>query len=153
MSEFLDVSQSLQARKFPHTRRMNRAFIVEALVLLVFIAASIALLIQLFVAAGMQSVQAHDLSMSTRLAADAAETFSASPTAGTATARFDADGNELSADASDSAAAWTVTTNVTSAKQSTGVLYKADITVAAKDGSTYDVATERYVSGKTGGAQ
>lgn len=152
MNEFPSITEDLPEGAFAHTRHMNRAFIVESLVLVVFIAVSIAFLIQMFVAAGVSSSNAHKLDMSARLSTDTAESFSAAPHAGTWTAYYDAEGHAIqSGTVDDGQIAWTVTTNGSAEKQTSGTLYHADITVTAHDGSTYDLSTERYVSSAKGG--
>lgn len=158
----ISMTNDARVTPFAHTRHMNRAFIIESLVLLVFISVSIALLVQMFAAAGINGAQAHRLTMSSRLSSDAAEAFCANPHVNAWTAHYDADGNQLdlvyrNADGNtvggvfdDADVAWTVVTDGTADMQAGGMLYHAHITVTAKDGTAYDLDTERYVSASAG---
>lgn len=135
------------------TKASNRAFVVEALLLIAFLAASVAIILQLFAAAGMHSQEAHRLSMSEHLATNAAESFGASPTTVERTAYYDADGNKLNAG---DARAYSVQTTVTSQHTTAGVMYSASIIVANHeqnyDGDvTYELQTQRYLSNSEGG--
>ena len=148
MLDSTTLSQRDRVETFSHTQHSNRALIMEALVLLVFIAASVALIIQLFVTAGVQGADAHERQVSMQLASNAAETFAAAPASSSETRYFDAGGAQVT-DATD--AAYTVDVAITGDKKVSGTLYRADITVLAKDAQTYTLSTERYLS-TTGGS-
>ena len=60
-------------------RWSSAAFIVEALVLLVFLAAAAAIFVQLFAQAAEQSAQSAELSRAVAVASDTAERFAADP--------------------------------------------------------------------------
>lgn len=135
------------------TKASNRAFIIEALLLIAFLAVSVAIILQLFAAAGMHSQEAHRLSMSEHLATNAAESFGASPTTVEQTAYYDADGSKLN---TGDAHAYSVETTVTSQRMSTGVMYNASIVVANHEQNdagdvTYELQTQRYLSNSEGG--
>lgn len=147
MNESMSLTPRQVDESFPHARHSNRALIVEALVLLVFIAAAVALIIQVFAAAEVQGRDAHNLQQSTQYATAAAEAFAAAPANASGTVYYASDGTVVDAQS----AAFSVITAVTADKQASGTLYHANITVYAADGSqTYAVQTERYLS-RTGG--
>lgn len=131
----------------------NRAFMVEALLLIAFLAASVAIILQLFAAAGVHSQEAHRLSMSEHLATNAAESFGASPTTVERMTYYDADGNKVN---TSDVRAYSVQTTITSQHTAAGVMYNASIVVANHeqnyDGDvTYELQTQRYLSNSEGG--
>ena len=112
----------------------SAAFIVESLLLLVFLVGSLAVFTQLFAVAAQQSAEGSALSMSVELASSAAERFAADPTS---VAPETQEGDLR------------VVSDVTSEKRPGGTLYRATISVFSVDGADpiYTVATSRYVSG------
>lgn len=131
----------------------NRAFVVEALILLAFLAVSVAIILQLFAAAGVQSREAHKLSMSEHLATNAAESFAANPRQGSSMQYFDAKGNLLE---SEKGAVFSVETSISPMRTEAGTMYAASIQVVnyelRVDGNvTYELETQRYLSALEGG--
>lgn len=141
------------------TNASRRAFIIEALVLLVFLAASVAIILQLFVAAGNMSREAHLLSMSEHLAVNAAEVFGANPEDSAGTVYYTNTGELLPGRAT---ATFAVETSVFPRATETGTLYEAQIKVTSfrnqsSSDVTYTLTTMRYLSNnqyeQIGGAQ
>ena len=97
------------------------AFIVEALFLLLFLVASIAIFVQLFAHAEKQSAESVELSRAVALASNAAEHFAANPEAASGVMRADG-----------LVAVYTVT----SEQREGGVLYHAEISVYADNSSS-----------------
>lgn len=131
----------------------NRAFVVEALILLAFLAVSVAIVLQLFAAAGVQSREAHKLSLSEHLATNTAEAFGANPTAIESMVYYDADGNKLETDVGK---VYSVETTVVPQRTTTGTMYSANIVVTnyelRYDGNViYELETQRYLSQAEGG--
>lgn len=131
----------------------NRAFVIEALILLAFLAVSVAIVLQLFAGAGVMSREAHKLSVSEHLATNAAESFGANPRVSNGTLYYDRDGNLVEGE---SGAAFSVETAVTPQRTAAGTMYSADITVVnyetRVDGNvTYRLKTQRYLSAIEGG--
>lgn len=125
----------------------NVAFIVEAMVLLVFLIASLAVFMQLFSAALERSEEGGTLTEAVAAASTTAERFEADPQGVPAVAQFD----DL-----------VVTCDVTPEKRAGGTLYHADIAVYRASeapgaatattspdapGAVYAISTSVYVSG------
>lgn len=121
----------------------STAFMVEVLVLLFFLIASMAIFTQLFASSITTSADANRLSQATVLAQNAAEEFSANPAAVASGKKI---GAGTAADGSDDLG---VTCDVTSKKTATGTLYEAHITVTDEDDSIYELDATRYVEGGT----
>ena len=128
--------------------RANRAFIVESLVLLAFLALAVALVLQLFAAAGLASGKAHSQSIALQLAGNAAERFAADPHALDEPQYFDADGQKLSEDGP--ASAYKVSADVEPSLTPAGRFYDAQVKVEAIGSGTlqepYVIHTSRYSS-------
>lgn len=107
------------------------AFLVEALILLAFLIASMAIFFQLFSAASMQGKESVRLTEAVTLASSAAEEFAADPTS--VPAGQTVNGYQVE---------WNVTPHATSA----GVLYDAHIVVSQDGQELYALDTSRYVS-------
>lgn len=115
------------------SNKSGRAFIIESLVLFVFLVATLIVVSQLFFASINMSSQGRDLERATIIASNAAERFTANPTG----ANLDATENGLS-----------VSCDVTPQRMGSGILYDADITVTDEnDVVIYAIQTSRYVSG------
>ena len=117
------------------------AFMIEALVLLFFLVASLAVFTQLFAYSANSANQAQRLTQATELAQNAAEEFSANPqavakdeTVGLGTAHESENG-------------FSTTCTVTSEAQSSGTYYTAHISVADEQGEAYALDASRYVEG------
>jgi len=108
------------------------AFLVEALVLLVFLVWGLAVFTNLFSASRQMGAKEEVLQQSVTLASNAAEQFSTDPT-GTPDTRIEGD--------------YTVSCNVTPQTTSSGTLYKATISVFNAGEEIYSIKTARYVSG------
>ncbi len=127
----------------------STAFMVEAVVLLFFLIASMAAFTQLFCMAADTSVKASRLASATTIAQNAAEEFSADPVSV-------AKGNQIGAgvatgaasgEASNEAGELQVSCDVTKKKQSAGTLYTAHIVVSDSDSEVYTLEADRYVEG------
>lgn len=126
--------------------RLNRpawsgtAFLVEALVLLIFIAASAAVFVQLYEHAASQAAESRDLSQAVAAATDVAERFAANPAS-----------VEEVTDAGD----MTVVCTATEEPAGSGTLHHATITVYQDDATAatdseplYTITTARYMGGE-----
>lgn len=128
----LASSQQDRQRTSRRTRRGNRAFIVETLVLFVFLIVSFTVIVQLYVASAGLAQQSLELERAATAAANVAERFSADPTSG----KLDVSEDKL-----------TVTCEVTPEATPTGTLYRAHIVATASGTQVYTLDTARYVSG------
>ena len=117
--------------------KVNTAFLIEALVLMAVLIASMAVFTQLFTHSAVAAHQAEDLTRATLLAQNAAEEFSSAPAAVAA-------GNVSAVDGSDGL---TVSCDVDSDAQGRGTLYTAHITVSDDSGEVYALDASRYESG------
>ncbi len=131
------------ARKAPLTERRSHrsggsdgssmAFLVEVLVLMLLLAGSLAVLVQIFSAAQITARKSEQLEMAVSLASEQAEAFAANP-----------ESVEAEATEGDLKASTQVTPQITSA----GALYDAHISVSDQTGAVvYELDTSRYVSG------
>lgn len=119
----------------------STSFLVEALILLVVLIASMAVFITLFAHAASGANDAARLSSATAIAQNAAEEFSSNPQAVAAGKKVGegvakSDGGDFD-----------VTCKVSSEEEGAGVLYTATITVSDDAGEVYSLDTSRYVSG------
>lgn len=117
------------------------AFMIETLVLLFFLVASLAAFTQLFAYSANSAKQAQRLTQATELAQNAAEEFSANPQA---VAEGKAVGLGVAQGTDDSL---TTTCTVTSEPQSSGTYYTAHISVSDSQGEAYTLDASRYVEG------
>lgn len=132
----------MATQKQGKTSWTGTAFMVEALVLLFFLVASLAVFTQLFAYSANGAKQAQRLTQATELAQNAAEEFSANPqavaagqTVGLGTAQGgNADG-------------FTVSCNVSDEAQGHGTYYTAHISVSDNEGEAYALDASRYVEG------
>lgn len=117
----------------PHrTHRGNRAFIVEALVLFVFLVATLAIVSQLFFASASQAQKSLELERAVTIAANAAERFSANP---------------ASPDLDTSQDGLALRCEISPQFMPAGILYEATIIVSNDVEDIYTLETARYVSG------
>lgn len=121
----------LEGRHGVTTTWHGAAFVVEALLLLVFLAFALAVFMQLFGAAHSRGVEERQLTQAVLLASNDAEAFAANPKAGTETTEFDA---------------YTVEREVSTERSQSGLLYRATITVMHDGQGVYELETARYVS-------
>lgn len=129
------------------------AFIVEALVLLAFLVASLGVLASLMGAAHERNAVADRLSYAVILASNEAEAFAAEPSGAASTTRHvfedgalqQVEGDGAEADGSD-AAVYEVQRSVERRGQEAGTLYEARITVSCEGRTLYQLDTSRYVS-------
>ena len=122
------------------TRWTGTAFMIEALVLLFVLVASLAVFTSLFAYAANSSQQAKRISSASVVAQNAAEEFSADPAAVN-------DGQSLGTGAAQGADAFEVSCKVSAQGQGNGTLYSAHITVSDAQGEAYALDTVRYVEG------
>lgn len=120
------------AKVLQRSSKAGRAFIVESLVLFVFLVATLIIVSMLFFSSISMSVQGQDLERATLIASNTAERFSADPTS------TDLDASEYGL---------TVNCDVTPKKSGDGTLYQATITVSDENTVIYTIKTSRYVSG------
>lgn len=121
----------------------STAFMVEVLVLLFFLIASMAIFTQLFASSVTTSTDANRLSQATVIAQNAAEEFSANPSAVTAGKQV---GTGVAAKGADD---MSVTCNVTTQKTKAGTRYAAHISVLDEGDVVYELDATRYVEGGT----
>lgn len=121
----------------------STAFMVEVLVLLFFLIASMAIFTQLFASSVTTSTNANRLSQATVIAQNAAEEFSADPAAVAAGKQV---GSGVAANGGDD---MNVTCSVTTKKTTTGTRYTAHITVLDEDNVVYELDATRFVEGGT----
>lgn len=109
------------------------AFVVEAMLLLLFLVAALALFTRLFALSVAQSAESHELTMAVAAASDVAERFAADPG---------------SVPESSVEGEVTVTCDVTDETRSQGVYHKAEIRVYGKAGEVvYALTTGAYKGG------
>ena len=139
----------LAARRGSDTTWHGTAFVVEALVLLVFLAFALAVFMQLFGAAHNRGVEERQLTQAVLLASNAAEEFAAAPLAGTSSEAFGGDGGTLGSETgtgADAEDAYIVSREVLPERTEGGTLYRANITVSCGGEAVYELETSRYVS-------
>ena len=126
----VDVTRRSSTSKPPSWTGL--AAIVESMFLLLFVVASLAILIQLFVASTGRARQGHDLARAVSAATEMAEVFAQDPEASAGTETIE--GLSVSCD-------------VTSEEHEAGTLYHAHIQVQDPDGegALYELTTARYV--------
>ena len=110
--------------------KVNTAFLIEALVLMAVLIASMAVFTQLFTHSAVAAHQAEELTKATLLAQNAAEEFSSDP----------------AAVAAGKTVGLTVSCDVDSDAQGRGALYTARITVSDDSGEVYALDASRYES-------
>lgn len=134
----------LSARRGSDASWHGTAFVVEALVLLVFLAFALAVFMQLFGSAHARGVEERQLTQAVLLASNAAEEFAAAPQAGSTTSTFDGSGAEPASTSAEGV--YRVTSDVKPERTEGGTLYRADIVVVCDDETVYRLETSRYVS-------
>lgn len=125
----------------------NRAFVVESLLLLLFLSLGLALILRVFSVSDISARQAHAKNASLHLASNAAEIFAADPLSQPETTFFDASGAAVEQDSAE--AAFQVDVDITPRDAEAGTLYDAAITVAPlniPNAEPYTLETTRYVS-------
>lgn len=131
--EFVTRATTRKAR----TSWSSIAFIVESILLLVFLVASLAVLTQVFTASLTRSIEGRTLDAATIAATSAAERFAADPT---------------TVEESTTVGDLQVTCQVTEQKRAQGTLFEAQIDVRdnSMEGAgaiVYSITTSRYESG------
>ncbi len=126
------ATHTSERRSPRRTRRGSRAFIVEALVLFVFLVITLAIVSQLFFASANQAQKSLELERAITVAANVAERFSANPTSA-----------EISEAGQDGLS---VRCAITPQFTTSGTLYEATITVSNEYEDIYTLTTARYVS-------
>ena len=144
MDELHDNSRVERARRasVAPKPRSNRSFVVETLMLLAFLALSVALILQVFARANIIGTQAHETSAAIQAAVNSAEQFAAAPREGVMRASYDEDGRLLEGDQHDE---WMrAVTTATSEVDDAGTLYRARIAVLKDGEEVYAIDTARY---------
>lgn len=136
----------LAARRGEDAGWHGTAFVVEALLLLAFLAFSLAVFMQLFGSAHARSMEERQLTQAVLLASNEAERFAADPRSGFGAALYDAEGNALSTDGGEDAGAFVVERETTFEQMPDGTLYRADIVVSCEGETIYELETARYLS-------
>lgn len=131
------VSDDMLAQGVQSTRtgRRNVAFLIESMIVLALLMASMAVFVQIFSSAQLEGRGANRLSKAVVAATNCAETFSADPTSVPATAQ---DGD------------LTVLCDVDVEEHENGDLYNATITVKIQDEVLYTLHTARYLQASGG---
>lgn len=119
----------------------STAFMVEAIVLLFFLIASMAVFTQLFGLATTTSTEATRLANASTIAQNAAEEFSANPVSVAKGTRVG-----LGA-AAGTSGNFKVSCDVSKKKKGTGTLYSAHIVVSDDNGEAYALDADRFVEG------
>lgn len=120
--------------------RSTTAFVVETLVLLVVLAASIGIFTQMFSRATATSDQSARLCQAVNVAEDAAEEFSADPVA---VSQGKTVGHGVTVKGRNG---YKVHCKTSQDKQGAGTLWRAHITVSDSQGKIYSLDTSRYIS-------
>ncbi len=131
----------LASQKKKEKSKSNTSFLVESIVLLFFLLATLAIFVQIFASSVTKSYNASQLTSATGIAQKAAEEFSANPEA---VALGKTVGAGVAAKGSGS---FDVTCNVTKQAQTAGTLYEAVITVSEDGKEVYTLNATRYVQG------
>ena len=133
-----------------HGLQANRAFVVESLLLLLFLSIALALILRVFAVADSHARDAHARAIELHLATNAAEVFAANPVQNFSTQYCDIQGNSVDQGSED--AAFQVDMNVSDRPSEPGTMYKAQITITPLLPSlgveTYTLDTTRYVANK-----
>lgn len=134
------------------------AFVVEALVLLVFLAMSLAVLVSLVESVHARGAAADELSAAAIIASNDAEAFAADPSTLGRTAQYQFSGKKLielnSEEASsddpnaqdESEQTYELVRVIQQSSQPAGTLFEAHITVTRNGRIVYELDTSRYVS-------
>lgn len=136
----------LAARRSEDAGWHGTAFVVEALLLLAFLAFSLAVFMQLFGSAHARSVEERRLTQAVLLASNEAERFAADPRTGFGAALYDAEGNALSTGGEEGSDAFVVERETASEQMPGGTLYRANIIVSCEGEAVYELETARYLS-------
>ncbi|MCD2433417.1 hypothetical protein [Paraeggerthella hominis] len=128
------------------------AFIVESLVLLAFLMAALAVVVQLTGIAHERGTEADHLSNAVTIAANNAEAFAADPASGNMTASFTIANGSLvevdgTPDAGDESTTYQVNRTVEQHDKGGGTLYTAHIAVTQGAETVYTLDTSRYSTG------
>jgi len=126
------LTQGMQPAR---TGRRNVAFLIESMIVLALLMASMAVFVQIFSSAQLEGRSANRLSKAVVAATNCAETFSADPTAVPSSAQ---DGD------------LTVLCDVDVDEHEDGDLYNATITVKIEDEVLYTLHTARYLHASGG---
>jgi Tfp pilus assembly protein PilV len=118
----------------------STAFMIEALVLLFVLVASLAVFTTLFAQSATNAHQAKRISEASVVAQNAAEEFSANPVAV-------ADDTTVGKGATQGTDTYTVHCNVSNEPSTSGTLYTAHITVDDEQGEAYSLDATRFVKG------
>lgn len=121
------------------------AFIMEALVLMVFLVISTAILLQVFESSRAHNNEASSLSYAAVLASNDAELFHVSPISDNE-AYFDLKDGVLTPTEEPSDKTYILTRTVRPQQEANGVLYYADIKVEQSGEVLYELNSARYVS-------
>ncbi|MEG1405491.1 MAG: hypothetical protein RSC34_02635 [Alistipes sp.] len=122
------------------------AFLLEALMLLLFVTISLAILMQLFGASHIRSTEADELSYALVLATNDAESFAADPVAPAQPTFFEPLNRRLVAVETPTDDTYEITRNVRTEAREGGALYRAEIQVIRHETVLYHLDTAHYIS-------
>lgn len=135
------MASSTSAGENSHRIRSTTAFVVETLVLLGVLVASMAVFTQLLARSTSAADRSERLCQAVGVAEDAAEEFAAAPASVKAGETV---GKGVAAKGRDG---FTVRCKVNESERGAGTLYSAHIVVSDAEGTVYKLDTSRYVSG------
>lgn len=135
------MASSTSTGENSHRIRSTTAFVVETLVLLGVLVASMAVFTQLLARSTSAADQSERLCQAVGVAEDAAEEFAAAPASVEARETV---GKGVAVKGRDG---FTVHCKVSESERGAGTLYNAHIVVSDAEGTVYKLDTSRYVSG------
>lgn len=142
----------LDMRTFKRKNLTNRrtwhgsAFIMEALALLFFMVACMAVLLMLLSTAFQRTDLAEQTGNAVILATNEAETFAAHPTRVDAVTYYELVDGQLVKVESETESCYVVKNNVLPTSSSAGTMYEDDIEVLRNGETVYEITTSRYMS-------
>lgn len=140
-AEWKYLSEPVHIRRTWH----GRAFILEILVIMLFIIVSIAVLAQIFALAKQENDDATSLSYAVIIAANEAEFFASNPT-DNSVRNYQITNEALETTESPAADSFSVLKNTNSVRTPAGTLYETNLEVVRHNQIIYSIASARYVS-------
>ncbi|MEG0071181.1 MAG: hypothetical protein RR671_03510 [Raoultibacter sp.] len=137
---------SIRKRDSKKEARRSMAFLLEALMLLLFLTISLTVFMQLFATSHIRSSEANELSYALVLATNDAESFAADPLARTQTTFFETLDHRLVAVDAPTDSTYEIARNVRTEAREGGALYRAEIQVIRHETVLYRLNTARYIS-------
>ncbi len=138
-------SKSTSGKILVHHTWHGRAFILEILVVMVFIIVSMAILAQVFAAAKSENEDAVSLSYAVMIATNEAELFASHPNE-SVVRHYRITGAGFEPTETPDVNSLSVSRTVTPVRSGAGTLYEASITVTQHDEAIYGITSARYTS-------